>query len=203
MVVRSVRRHSRRACRGASVLAVPQRPEDVEEARDEQQPKEGRDESADERAQIPERTVFAAVEPDGRACRHLADRLAALRVADGVVQRRPCQVDQIRERAQKAREWTAAGGEDRQSEDERADGEADEERIDDGRAHALPVLRVPERLDDVDGGGHARVRLRWRGPVQRRRCVSRRAAVRFHACSLAALSYSGRDGSSNQCLVFA
>src|SRR5439155_11090261 len=186
------------------VLAVPEWPQDVEEAGDDQHPEEGWDDCPDQRADVPERPALVAVESDRRARGHLSDRLPAFGVADGVVKCRAGEVDEIRERAQEAREGPTPRGEDRQSEDERSNSEADEQRIDDRRAHALAVLRVPEGLDGVSGGGgHAGVRLRWRGSVHRRRCVSRKAVVRCQASSLAALSYSGRDGSSNQFFVFA
>ena len=67
------------------VLAVPHRPQHVEETGDDQHPEEGRDERSDEGADVPERPVLVAIKADRSACRRLADRLPALGVAGGVV----------------------------------------------------------------------------------------------------------------------
>src|SRR5258705_11267874 len=100
------------------MLAVPHRPEDIEQSGDDQDPEEGRDERANERADVTEGSVLVAVQADRGPCRHLADGLPALGVADRVVQSGARYIDDIRERVQQVCERSAAAGEDREAEAE-------------------------------------------------------------------------------------
>ena len=90
------------------VFAVPQWPENVERAGNDQQPHERRKERSDEGARVPERAVLIAVKPYRGVRPQLADRLAALGVADGVGDGRACELDEVREGAEDPRERSAA-----------------------------------------------------------------------------------------------